>query len=172
MAKRVVFSDEARADIRAIDRETALTLLTALDRCLKTEVGKVKQTGRLRSPAVRLRVGDWRTIFRKSDAEYDRRRACPQSPGSLPLRGPLPGDVSSAHRPGMVRVQWRDIHISALTGETSARQCSLLRPAKSGENGIGFHEPRTGHRHTTRARNGIEAGRRGARIAVRVGGPR
>ena len=30
MARRVIFSDEARADIRAIDRETALRLLKGL----------------------------------------------------------------------------------------------------------------------------------------------
>ncbi len=43
MAKRVTFSGEARADIRAIDRETALRLLRALARFLETEAGNVKQ---------------------------------------------------------------------------------------------------------------------------------
>jgi hypothetical protein len=54
MAKQVVFSDEARGDVRAIDRETALRLLIALARYLETDAGDVKQL-----------VGDWRLIFRK-----------------------------------------------------------------------------------------------------------
>ena len=65
MAKRVVFSDEARADVRAIDRETALRLLIALARFLATEAGDVKQLEGFDPPRYRLRVGDWRLIFRK-----------------------------------------------------------------------------------------------------------
>ena len=37
MAERILWSTEARADIRAIDRETALRLLKALDRFVKRE---------------------------------------------------------------------------------------------------------------------------------------
>ena len=43
MAKRVLWTIEARADVRAIARDTALRLLKALDRFLKTEAGNVKQ---------------------------------------------------------------------------------------------------------------------------------
>jgi hypothetical protein len=43
MAQRVIFSGEARADIRAIDRDTALRLIEALARFLRTETGNVKQ---------------------------------------------------------------------------------------------------------------------------------
>jgi len=42
MAQRVIFSDEARADIRAIDGDMALRLLKALARFLETEGGNVK----------------------------------------------------------------------------------------------------------------------------------
>ena len=66
MAKRVIFSDEARADIRAIDRETALRLLKALARFLETDAGNVKQLEGFDPPQFRLRIGDWRYIFRKS----------------------------------------------------------------------------------------------------------
>ena len=69
MAKRVVFSDEARADIRAIDRETALGLLNALARFLKTEAGNVRQLHGFDPPQYRLRVGDWRIIFRQSGGD-------------------------------------------------------------------------------------------------------
>jgi mRNA-degrading endonuclease RelE of RelBE toxin-antitoxin system len=66
MAKRVIFSDEARADLRAIDREIALRLLKALARFLATESGNVRQLEGFDPPRYRLRVGDWRYIFRKS----------------------------------------------------------------------------------------------------------
>ena len=66
MTKRVVFSDEARADIRAIDRETALRLLKALARFLETDAGNVKQLEGFEPPRYRLRIGDWRYIFRRS----------------------------------------------------------------------------------------------------------
>ncbi len=58
MIKRVIWSDEARADIRAIDRETALRLLKALARFLQTEAGNVKQLHGFEPPRYRLRVGD------------------------------------------------------------------------------------------------------------------
>ncbi len=64
MAKPVTWSTEARADIRAIDRDTALRLLKALDRFLKTDAGNVKQLEGFNPPLFRLRVGDWRLIYR------------------------------------------------------------------------------------------------------------
>ena len=62
MAKRVIWSTEARADIRAIDRDTALRLLKALGRFLKTDAGNVKQLEGFNPPLFRLRMGDWRLI--------------------------------------------------------------------------------------------------------------
>ena len=66
MGKLVVFSSEARADLRAIDRETALRLLKGLARFLETGAGNVKQLEGFDPPQYRLRMGDWRYIFRKS----------------------------------------------------------------------------------------------------------
>jgi mRNA-degrading endonuclease RelE of RelBE toxin-antitoxin system len=66
MAERILWSTEARADIRAIDRETALRLLKALDRFVKTEAGNVKQLEGFDPPLFRLRVGAWRFIYRKA----------------------------------------------------------------------------------------------------------
>jgi hypothetical protein len=43
MARRVLWSTEARADLRSIDRDTALRLLRSLARYLKTETRNVKQ---------------------------------------------------------------------------------------------------------------------------------
>lgn len=64
MAKHIFWSAEARVDIRAIDRDTALRLLKALDRFLKTGVGNVKQLEGFSPPLLRLRVGAWRFIYR------------------------------------------------------------------------------------------------------------
>lgn len=64
MTRRVIFSVDARADLRAIDRETALRLLKALARFLETHAGSAKQLEGFQPPRYRLRVGDWRYIFR------------------------------------------------------------------------------------------------------------
>ena len=69
MTKRVMFSTESRADIRAIDRETALRLLKALDRFLATTAGSEKRLEGFVRPQYRLRVGDWRVVFRKSGGD-------------------------------------------------------------------------------------------------------
>lgn len=65
MALRGIWSTEARADIRAIDRDTALRLLKSLNLFLKTEAGNVKQLEGFDPPLFRLRVGDWRFIYRR-----------------------------------------------------------------------------------------------------------
>jgi mRNA-degrading endonuclease RelE of RelBE toxin-antitoxin system len=60
--KMVTWSPEARADLRAIDRETALRILRAIDGYLTTGAGDVKK---LQPPRTefRLRVGDYRVLF-------------------------------------------------------------------------------------------------------------
>ena len=69
MPQRVIFSVEARADLRAIDRETALRLLKALARFLATDTGNVKQLEGFDPPRYRLRISDWRIIFRKTGGD-------------------------------------------------------------------------------------------------------
>lgn len=64
MAKQVLWTVEARADLRSIDRETALRLLKSLDRFLKTEIGDIKQLKGFSPPLYRLRVGQWRFVYR------------------------------------------------------------------------------------------------------------
>lgn len=58
----VIWSPEARADLRAIDRETALQVLYCLDRYLASRSGDVKK---LKPPrkGFRLRCGDYRIFF-------------------------------------------------------------------------------------------------------------
>lgn len=58
----VIWSPEARADLRAIDRETAIQILYCLDRYLANRVGDVKK---LKPPRTdfRLRCDDYRLFF-------------------------------------------------------------------------------------------------------------
>jgi mRNA-degrading endonuclease RelE of RelBE toxin-antitoxin system len=58
----VIWSPEARSDLRAIDRETAVQILHCLDHYLSTRTGDVKK---LKPPlyAFRLRCGDYRIFF-------------------------------------------------------------------------------------------------------------
>ena len=58
----VNWSPEARADLRAIDRETAIQILHCVDRYLSNRAGDVKK---LKPPETgfRLRCGDYRVFF-------------------------------------------------------------------------------------------------------------
>jgi len=62
----VIWSPEARADLRAIDRETAMRILHCVDRYLATRIGDVKK---LKPPLTgfRLRCGDYRVFFDPKD---------------------------------------------------------------------------------------------------------
>jgi mRNA-degrading endonuclease RelE of RelBE toxin-antitoxin system len=69
MAKKTVtWSPEARGDLRAIDRETALRILRAIDTYLSTGAGDVKK---LQPPRheLRLRVGDYRVLFQAKEEQ-------------------------------------------------------------------------------------------------------
>jgi mRNA-degrading endonuclease RelE of RelBE toxin-antitoxin system len=62
----VIWSPEARAELRAIDRETALQILHCVDRYLANRNGDVKK---LKPPQTgfRLRCGDYRVFFDPKD---------------------------------------------------------------------------------------------------------
>ena len=60
--KTILWSPEARADLRAIDRETALRILHAINSYLTTGAGDLKKLQPPR-PELRLRVGDYRVLF-------------------------------------------------------------------------------------------------------------
>jgi mRNA-degrading endonuclease RelE of RelBE toxin-antitoxin system len=63
MARKVEWTDAARADVRRIDRETALRILEGLADFLLTEEGDVKQLKETDPKEYRLRVGDYRIRF-------------------------------------------------------------------------------------------------------------
>ena len=65
MIKHIHWTAEARADIRAIDRETAKHILDAIARFMKTESGDVKQLKGFHPPMFRLRIGAWRVTFHR-----------------------------------------------------------------------------------------------------------
>jgi hypothetical protein len=54
MAKRIAWTDKARADMRAIDRETAMGLLHGLSRFITTEQGDLKQLRGTDPPELRF----------------------------------------------------------------------------------------------------------------------
>ena len=61
--KRIVWTEQAKADVRRIDRETAMRILTALDRFARTGEGDVNRLEDIEPPEFRLRVGDYRLRF-------------------------------------------------------------------------------------------------------------
>ena len=62
----VIWSQEARADLRAIQREIALQILHCIGRYLVSRLGEVKK---LKPPRTgfRLRCGDYRVFFDHED---------------------------------------------------------------------------------------------------------
>lgn len=60
--KKIVFTPAARADVRRIDRDTAMRILTALDHFARTGEGDVKKL-QGNTNDLRLRVGDYRLRF-------------------------------------------------------------------------------------------------------------
>jgi mRNA-degrading endonuclease RelE of RelBE toxin-antitoxin system len=64
MAKRVAFTDQAKADLRAIDRQTALQILKTIARFVHSEEGDVKRLQGVDPPLYRLRTQDHRVLFR------------------------------------------------------------------------------------------------------------
>jgi hypothetical protein len=57
MAKSVAWTEQAKADLRAIDRKIALDLLHRLARFLVVQEGDVKQLQGIKPPEFRLRLG-------------------------------------------------------------------------------------------------------------------
>ena len=65
--KRIVWTERAKADVRCLDRETAMRILAALHRFIESGSGDVKSLkGR---EEFRLRIGDYRLFFLCPDAD-------------------------------------------------------------------------------------------------------
>ena len=63
MGKNLIWTDPAKAQLRAIDQPTALRILRALARYLDTGEGDVKRLQDIEPPEFRLRIGDYRVRF-------------------------------------------------------------------------------------------------------------
>jgi mRNA-degrading endonuclease RelE of RelBE toxin-antitoxin system len=70
--KRIVFSEQAKADIRAIPRTIAMNIRTAIHRLAETGAGRVK-TLQGEDGEKRLRVGDYRIRFTEASTEKEKR---------------------------------------------------------------------------------------------------
>ncbi|MFN7921812.1 MAG: type II toxin-antitoxin system RelE/ParE family toxin [Bryobacteraceae bacterium] len=64
MAKRVVFTDQAQAELRAIPQHIAIQILHTLARFLSSEEGDVRRLQGVDPPLYRLRIQDHRVFFR------------------------------------------------------------------------------------------------------------
>jgi mRNA-degrading endonuclease RelE of RelBE toxin-antitoxin system len=63
MAKGIAFTDQAKADIRALPQSVALQILRMVARFLESEKGDVKRLQGIEPPEFRLRLGDYRVRF-------------------------------------------------------------------------------------------------------------
>lgn len=66
--KRIRFSDQAKADIRAIPQPIAMNILAAIHRLAETGAGNIKKLQGIDPPEFRLRVGDYRVLFGEEPA--------------------------------------------------------------------------------------------------------
>jgi len=64
MAKGVVWTEQAKADLRGIERPIALQILKTLARYAQTGEGNTKQLRDIEPPLIRLRAQDHRVFFR------------------------------------------------------------------------------------------------------------
>lgn len=64
MPKGVAFTDQAKADLRAIPQPAALQILRTLARFIESEEGNVKRLQGTEPPLYRLRTQDHRVLFR------------------------------------------------------------------------------------------------------------
>jgi mRNA-degrading endonuclease RelE of RelBE toxin-antitoxin system len=63
MPKKVAWTDQAKADLRAIDQTNALRILQSLARYLDSGAGDVKRLQDAEPPELRLRSGNYRVRF-------------------------------------------------------------------------------------------------------------
>jgi len=69
MAKRIAWTEQARADLRGIEQPIAMQILKTLARYAHTGEGNTKQLQGVEPPLIRLRAQDHRVFLRdKGDA--------------------------------------------------------------------------------------------------------
>jgi len=64
MAKRIVWTEQAKADVRGIEQPIAMRILKTLARYVQTGERNTKQLQSVEPPLIRLRAQDHRVFFR------------------------------------------------------------------------------------------------------------
>lgn len=64
MPKRIVWTNQAKADVRSIEQSIAIQILKTLGRYVHTGEGATKQLLGVAPPLIRLRAQDHRIFFR------------------------------------------------------------------------------------------------------------
>ena len=67
MAKRIVWTNQAKADVRAIEQPIAIQILKTLGRYVLTGEGATKQLKGVTPPMIRRRAQNHRVFFREQD---------------------------------------------------------------------------------------------------------
>ena len=70
MAKLIVWTDQAKADVRAIEQPIAIQILKTLGRDVLTGEGATKQLKGIAPPMLRLRAQNHRIFFREHDGHF------------------------------------------------------------------------------------------------------
>jgi hypothetical protein len=97
MAKKIAWTAQAKADMRAIDQQTALRILHGLARFIATEEGDLKRLQDIDPPEFRLRAGDYRGALLRSRRHHrDSRDQAP--PRSVSLKAVRNGSLSTPFR--------------------------------------------------------------------------
>ena len=65
--KRIRFEPKVPAEVRSVDQQSALQILTALHRYADTGLGNVKALSGEFDGLLRLRVGNYRVLFDETD---------------------------------------------------------------------------------------------------------
>jgi mRNA-degrading endonuclease RelE of RelBE toxin-antitoxin system len=71
MPKKLIWSGQSRAELRAIEKATALRILHSLARLLFTGEGDVERLRDVDPPEFRLRVGDYRICFHDRSDSFE-----------------------------------------------------------------------------------------------------
>ena len=64
MSREPEYTGRARRDLKHLDPQTAARVIAAVERLAETGEGDVRKLVNVHPPTYRLRVGDWRVLFR------------------------------------------------------------------------------------------------------------
>ena len=71
MAKQIVWTEQAKSDVRSIEQPIAIQILKTIARHLLTGEGDTKQLKGINPPLIRLRAQDHRVFFRENESQIE-----------------------------------------------------------------------------------------------------